>query len=192
MEFDLDRAIRKVPDFPKPGIIFYDITGILTKPDAFAFCLKTMEDAYRDRGFDAVAVIEARGFLFGTSLAEKLKIPLILVRKKGKLPGETLTKGFELEYGWDEIQIHKADVPPGGTILIIDDLVATGGTLKAAAELLSEAGGRVGEIFCVVGLPFLSYREVLKDYRVRTLIEYDNESNEAKGVKEHLNTPGHL
>ena len=161
--------------FPNRVYFFTILPGILTNPEAFSYCLETMADIYRGRGINAVAAIEARGFIFGTSLAEKLRIPLILVRKKGKLPGETLTKGFELEYGWDEIQIHKADVPPGGSILIVDDLVATGGTLKAAAELLTEAGGRVEDVFCVVGLPFLSYGEVLKNYRVRTLIEYHGE-----------------
>jgi len=174
-KFDLDGAIRKVPDFPKPGILFYDITSILTNPEAFSYCLNTMVEDYKDKGIDAVAAVEARGFIFGAPLAEKLGIPLILVRKKGKLPGETLTTSYDLEYGSAEIQIHKADVAPGSNVLIIDDLVATGGTLKAAAELIVEAGGKVEDIFCVVGLPFLPYKEVLKDFNMRTLIEYDSE-----------------
>ena len=174
-QFDLDGAIRKVPDFPKPGILFYDITSILTNPEAFSYCLETMVEIYKDKGIDAIAAVEARGFIFGAPLAEKLGLPLVLVRKKGKLPGETLTKSFELEYGQDAIQIHNADIPQGGNVLIIDDLVATGGTLKAAAELIVEAGGKVEDIFCAVGLPFLPYKEVLADYRVKTLVEYHSE-----------------
>lgn len=174
-DFDLDSAIRKVKDFPKKGILFYDITSILTNPKAFSYCIDRMIGEYRDRNIQAVAAIEARGFLFAAPFALKAGLPLILVRKKGKLPGETLSKTFELEYGQDEIQIHKADIPAGGNILIVDDLVATGGTLKAAAELLTKGGGVVKDIFSAVGLPFLPYREVLKDYRVTTLIEYGSE-----------------
>jgi adenine phosphoribosyltransferase len=174
-DYDLDGAIRKVPDFPKKGILFYDITSILTNPEAFSYCLDSLAESARERGITAVAAVEARGFIFGAPLAQRLGIPLILVRKKGKLPGETLTRSYELEYGEAEIQIHKADVPAGANVLIVDDLVATGGTLKAAAELIVEAGGRVEDIFCVVGLPFLPYKEVLKDYRVKTLIEYQSE-----------------
>ena len=174
-EFDLDGAIRKVKDFPKPGILFYDITSILTNPEAFGYCIDCMLGEYRDRGIQAVAAVEARGFLFAAPYARAAGLPLILVRKKGKLPGETLTRSFALEYGEDSIQIHRADVRPGDNILLVDDLAATGGTMKAAAELLAEAGGKVKDIFSVVGLPFLPYKEVLKDYRVKTLIEYDSE-----------------
>ncbi len=174
-QFNLDDAIRKVKDFPKPGILFYDITSILANPTAFSWCLDRMVEIYRERKIDAVAGIEARGFLFAAPLAERLQIPLILVRKKGKLPGETYEKRFQLEYGEDVIQIHKADIKEGENILIIDDLIATGGTVKAAAELFTEAGAQVHEVFCVIGLPFLPYKEVLSDYTVTTLIEYDSE-----------------
>ena len=174
-DFDLDGAIRRVKDFPRQGILFYDITSVLTNPGAFAYCVERMVEEYRDKGIQAVAAIEARGFLFAAPFAEKMGLPLILVRKKGKLPGETLSQSFELEYGQDEIQIHKADVKPGDNILIVDDLAATGGTLKAAADLLVRAGGRVQDIFSVIGLPFLPYKEILKDYRVKTLIEFHSE-----------------
>ena len=174
-QFNLDDAIRKVKDFPKPGILFYDITSILANPTAFSWCLDRMVEIYKERKIDAVAGIEARGFLFAAPLAERLQIPLILVRKKGKLPGETYEKRFQLEYGEDVIQIHKADIKAGENILIIDDLIATGGTVKAAAELFTEAGAQVHEVFCVIGLPFLPYKEVLSDYTVTTLIEYDSE-----------------
>lgn len=175
MGFDLDGAIRKIPDFPKPGILFYDITSILTNPEAFSFCINSMVDIYRESEVNAIAAIESRGFLFAAPLAEKLSLPLVLVRKKGKLPGETLSKSFALEYGEDTIEIHKADVGPGQRFLIVDDLVATGGTLRAAVDLICEAGASVVEIFAPIGLPFLNYSAKLPDVPVRTLIEYDSE-----------------
>lgn len=173
--YNLDDAIRKVENFPKPGILFYDITGILINPEAFRYCIDAMLELYRDLDVQAVAAIEARGFLFAAPFAERAGLPLILVRKKGKLPGETISRTFELEYGQDVIQVHKNDIRKGSNILIVDDLVATGGTLKAAAEIFTEAGAVVKEIFSVVGLPFLNYREILSDYRVKTLIEYHSE-----------------
>ncbi len=175
MEYDLDRAVRKVPDFPKPGILFYDVTGILTTPEAFRWCIDRMESLYRSRGFDAVAAIEARGFVFAAPLADRLRLPLILLRKKGKLPGETLTAKFALEYGEDAIQVHRSDVRPGAVVLLVDDLIATGGTLKAAAGLLAAGGARVGAIFGVIGLPFLHYDRVLAGYDVTTLVDYHGE-----------------
>jgi adenine phosphoribosyltransferase len=174
-EYDLDQAIRKIPDFPKEGILFYDITGVLQKPEAFDYCLDRMYELYRESGVDAVAAVEARGFVFAAPLAQRLQVPLILVRKAGKLPGKTLEKRFTLEYGEDVLQVHVDDVPEGGNVLLVDDLIATGGTLKAAAELLQEAGGKVEDVFCVIGLPFLDYASLLADYRVRTLIDYQGE-----------------
>ena len=174
-DFNLDKAIRKVKDFPKEGILFYDITSILTNPEAFSYCIDRMVELYRDSRLDAVAAAEARGFLFAAPFCERLGIPLILIRKKGKLPGETLTKTYALEYGEDSIQIHKDDVPEGGRVLLVDDLIATGGTLKAAAELLTEAGAKVAGAFGVVGLPFLNYNKVLEGLEINTLIEYHSE-----------------
>lgn len=174
-EYNLDNAIRKVKDFPKPGILFYDITSILTNPQAFKYCIDKMTDLYKDKKIDAVAAAEARGFLFAAPFCERLGIPLILIRKKGKLPGETLTKTYALEYGEDSIQMHKADIPKGGTVLLVDDLIATGGTLKAAAELISEGGAVVEEAFGVVGLPFLHYDKTLSGMKINTLINYDSE-----------------
>ena len=174
-EFYLDDYIRKVPDFPKKGILFYDITSILAEPKAFQFCIESMVDIYSDKGIDAVAAIEARGFVFASPFAIRMGIPLILIRKKGKLPGITLSKKYDLEYAQAEIEVHREDVPAGKRILLIDDLIATGGTLSAARAILNAGGAEVPEIFGVVGLPFLNYRQKLDPTPVTTLIEYQSE-----------------
>jgi adenine phosphoribosyltransferase len=172
---NLDDYIRKIPDFPQKGVLFYDITSILAAPEAFSFCIDSMVSIYREKGIDAVAAIEARGFLFAAPFAVRMGIPLILIRKKGKLPGKTLSKKYQLEYASAEIEIHPDDVPPGKRILLLDDLIATGGTLKASEGLISSCGAVVPEIFGVVGLPFLHYETTLAGIPVRTLIEYHSE-----------------
>ncbi len=173
--FNLDDAIRKVPDFPHKGILFYDITSILMNPAAYRYCLDAMVKRYKGERIDAVAAIESRGFLFAAPFAERMGIPLILVRKKGKLPGRTVSKSYALEYGQAEIEMHVDDIPKGGRVLIVDDLVATGGTLRAAADLLEESGAVPVGVFCVIGLPFLRYDEALKGLPIDTLIEYFGE-----------------
>ena len=173
--FNLDDYIRKVPDFPKKGILFYDITSVLASPDAFKFCIDKMVEIYKNKKIDAVAAIEARGFLFASPYAFIAGIPVIPIRKKGKLPGVTLSKKYDLEYAQAEIEVHLADVPKGKRILLIDDLIATGGTLNAARSLLVEGGAEVPEIFGIVGLPFLKYMEILKPTPVTTLINYSSE-----------------
>ncbi|MDR0721460.1 MAG: adenine phosphoribosyltransferase [Treponema sp.] len=172
---ELDTYIRKIPDFPHKGVLFYDITGILVNPKAFTGCIDAMSALYQDKGLDAVAAIEARGFLFAAPFAIRMGIPLILLRKKGKLPGKTLSKGYQLEYGKGEIEIHPEDVPQGKRVLLMDDLIATGGTLKAARELITAAGGVIPEIFGVIGLPFFHYDQILAPIPVRTLITYQSE-----------------
>ncbi|GHV95473.1 adenine phosphoribosyltransferase [Spirochaetia bacterium] len=172
---NLDEYIRKVPDFPKKGILYYDITSILIKPEAFLFCIDSMVEIYKDKEIDAIAAIEARGFLFAAPFAARMKIPLLPIRKKGKLPGITLSKKYDLEYAQAEIEVHKQDVPAGKRVLLVDDLIATGGTLNAARELLAAGGAYVPEIFGVVGLPFLNYEKVLAPTPVRTLISYHGE-----------------
>jgi adenine phosphoribosyltransferase len=174
-QFDLDQAIRKIKDFPKPGILFYDITSVLTNPQAFTYCLDRMEEIYGAVPCDAVAAIESRGFIFAAPYALRKKLPLILLRKKGKLPGETYQEEFSLEYGTDIIEAHTADITSGSKVLLVDDLIATGGTLKAGASLLARGGASVSGIFAVIGLPFLNYNDVLSDFRVETLINYHGE-----------------
>lgn len=171
----IDRVIRRVPDFPKPGILFYDITSILADPSSFKLVIDTMERCYKADAFDAVAAIEARGFVFASPFAIRTGIPLTLIRKAGKLPGETLSQKISLEYGEDELHVHTADVPSGGRVLLVDDLIATGGTLSGAVELIRKGGGEVSDLFGVVGLPFLNYAQKLPDLKVTTLVDYQGE-----------------
>ncbi len=175
-KFNLDDAIRKVEGFPKEGIVFYDITSLLSNPVAFSFCISEMVKLYKNRSVDGIVAVEARGFLFAAPLAEQLGIPLILARKKGKLPGKVIERSFALEYGEDVIQIQENDIKTGENILLIDDLVATGGTLKAAAELIEDSGANVMEICCIIGLPFLNNFKPLNKYKLTTLINYQGES----------------
>ena len=171
----LDSAIRRIPDFPKPGVLFYDITGILARPDAFSFCIDRMRELYAAAPLDGVAAIESRGFVFGAPFARERRLPLILLRKKGKLPGETWQVRFTLEYGEDVLEVHKSDVRRGMRVLLVDDLIATGGTLRASIQLLSQGGANVAAIFGVVGLPFLRYEETLRGHPVTTLIQFHGE-----------------
>jgi adenine phosphoribosyltransferase len=173
--FNLDDYIRKIPDFPKKGVLFYDISSILTNPKAFDHCLNAMVEIYKDKDINAIAAVEARGFIFAAPFADRMGIPFILIRKRGKLPGKTLSMSFSLEYGVSEIEIHPDDVPIGKQVLLMDDLIATGGTLRAAYELLTKVGAVVPEIFGIVGLPFLHYEKSLPDIPIRTLIQYDKE-----------------
>lgn len=171
----IDSAVRRVYDFPKKGICFYDITGILVKPDVFSYCIDKMALICKDKKVDAIAAIEARGFIFASPLAQKLKKPLILVRKKGKLPGEVYRASYLLEYGEATIEVHKSDIVKGQSILVLDDLIATGGTLNATREVINMGGASVAFFLGVIGLPFLNYQKVLKDAVVHTLINFENE-----------------
>jgi adenine phosphoribosyltransferase len=168
----LDKAIRRVPDFPKPGILFYDITGILVNPDALKFVTDQMYEIYKDSKIDAIGAVESRGFIFASPLAERLGIPLVLIRKKGKLPGDTYECSYALEYGSATVEIHKADVQKGQKFLVVDDLIATGGTLAASKNLIEQGGGEVTDFFGVIGLPELNYQKVLSPCKITTLINY--------------------
>ncbi len=173
--FNLDDAIRKVPGFPKPGILFYDITSILANPDAFSYCIDSMLKLYKDLEIDAVAAIESRGFIFAAPFCYKRGLPLLLVRKKGKLPGKTISCSYELEYGSAVLEMHVEDIKPGARFLIVDDLIATGGTINATIDMLQRSGAVPVRAFSVVGLPFLNYEEKIKGIGVDTLIEYFGE-----------------
>ena len=176
-DFDiLDKVVGKIPDFPKHGVLFYDITGILRHPDAFKYCIDRMEEIYKGKKIDAVAGIESRGFIFAAPFAERMGIPLILIRKKGKLPGKTYSCKYSLEYTTSEIEVHCTDVQQGQNILLIDDLVATGGTLRAAQTLIEQGGATVTDVFGVIGLPFLNYEKALAPLTVTTLLNYNSES----------------
>ncbi len=172
----LDKVVGKIPDFPKPGVLFYDITGILRHPDAFKYSIDRMVEIYSSKHIDAVAGIESRGFIFAAPFAERLGIPLILIRKKGKLPGKTYSCKYALEYASAEIEVHCADVQKGQNVLLVDDLIATGGTLNAAKNLLEQGGAVVTDVFGVIGLPFLNYEKVLSPMTATTLINYQSES----------------
>ena len=171
----LDKAVRRVPDFPKAGILFYDITGVLVNPEALRFCIDKMVELYKDAHIDAVAGVESRGFIFAAPLAQALGIPLVLIRKKGKLPGDTYECSYSLEYGTATVEVHKSDVKAGQKFLIVDDLIATGGTLAAAKNLIEQGGGEVTDFFGVIGLPDLNYQSVLAPCKVTTLINYHGE-----------------
>ena len=173
--FNLDNHIRKVPDFPKKGILFYDVTSLLTNPDAFGHIVKKMVDRYSNRAISGIVAIESRGFLFAAPLALHLRVPLLLARKKGKLPGKTVSEEYNLEYGTGILEIHSDDLKKDMDLLIIDDLIATGGTLKAVANMIERQGSHVSGIFSVIGLPFLKYEAVLSGYEVTTLINYHAE-----------------
>lgn len=171
----LDKNIRRIPDFPKPGILFYDITSVLVNPEAFKYVIDQMVSIYKDKKIDAVAGVESRGFIFAAPFAEKLGIPLVLIRKKGKLPGDTYECSYSLEYGTATVEVHKEDIKKGQNILVVDDLIATGGTLAAAKNLIEQGGAEVTDFFGVIGLPFLNYQKVLENCNVTTLINYDSE-----------------
>jgi adenine phosphoribosyltransferase len=172
---DLDKAIRKVPDFPKPGILFYDVTSVFADPEAFQYVLDKMDEIYKDAKVDGVIAIESRGFLVGAPFALKRSVPLVLARKSGKLPGDTIAKSYSLEYGEATLEIHKSDLTPGKKWLIVDDLIATGGTLEAVAHMVERQGAEVAGIFSIIGLPFLNYMDKINRYNPKTLIDYHGE-----------------
>lgn len=172
---NLDSVIRKVADFPKPGILFYDITSIFTNPEAFSYVIKRMNDQYRNESIDGVIAIESRGFILGAPFALEHKVPLVLARKRGKLPGKTITESYALEYGEAALEIHIDDLTPAKRWLIIDDLIATGGTLEAVAKMIERQNSTVAGIFSIIGLPFLNYHEKVGKYNPTTLIDYHGE-----------------
>ena len=169
---DLKQFIRDIPDFPKPGIVFKDITPLLAEPAAFQNAIDRMAEHYRTRAVDAVAAVEARGFLFAAPLALALKKALVPLRKPGKLPYRTYSLAYELEYGSAELQVHTDGVGNGQRVLLVDDLLATGGTMNAGCQLVGKAGGVVVGCAFLVELTFLGGREKLKPHEVFSLIRF--------------------
>jgi adenine phosphoribosyltransferase len=169
---DLASLIRDVPDFPKPGILFKDITTLLKNPDAFRTVVDTFTDRYREARLDAIAAVESRGFIFGAPLAYTLGVPFVPVRKLGKLPADTIEEEYALEYGTATIELHRDAIRPGARVLVVDDLLATGGTIRATCNLLERAGATVAGLAFLVELTFLNGRERLKDYEITALVAY--------------------
>jgi adenine phosphoribosyltransferase len=166
------RKIRDVPDFPKPGILFKDITPVLADPAAFVACLDLIAKRYQGVSFDAIMGIESRGFVFGAALAARMQKPFVPARKPGKLPWETVEVAYELEYGTDSLEVHRDAFAPGQRVLLVDDLIATGGTAWAATELVRRLGAEVVGAAFVIELTFLSGAERLKPVEVFSLLQY--------------------
>lgn len=169
---DLSELIRNIPDFPQPGIQFKDITTLLKHGPAFRQAVQTFIDRYQDQHLDAIIGIESRGFIFGAPLAYQLGVGMIPVRKPGKLPAETFQVEYQLEYGTNRIEIHRDALEPGARVLVIDDLLATGGTAAATCALIEEIGGQVVELAFLIELTFLQGREKLRGHPIFTLIQY--------------------
>lgn len=170
---DLKKLIREVPDFPKPGILFYDITTLLKDAGGLTKLTEALLARYKDNPPDVVAGIEARGFMFGPILATHLRRGFVPVRKPGKLPAESIRVTYELEYGSDSLEMHKDAVEPGQRVLVVDDLLATGGTAAATCQLIEKLGGVVSGVACVIELDFLQGRKKLANYDVFSVLQYD-------------------
>jgi adenine phosphoribosyltransferase len=169
---DIERAIRNIPDFPKPGIQFKDITPVLADARLFAGSIDLLTAGFKPGMVDAIVGIDARGFIFAAAAALRLEAGFVPVRKKGKLPYQTHEQSYDLEYGANAIAIHTDAVKPGSRVLLIDDLLATGGTAAAAASLLQKVGAEILQISFLIELQFLAGREKLKDYPVKSLVIY--------------------
>ena len=168
----LSREIRDVPDFPKKGIVFKDITTLLQNPKTFKQAVDAIYKQYKDKKIKAVVCVESRGFIFGSALAYKLNAGLVLVRKKGKLPYKTYCVSYDLEYGQGTLEIHQDAVKPNTRVLILDDLLATGGTISAVTKLMKKLKARIVGIAVLIELSFLNGRKKLKKYAVSTVITY--------------------
>lgn len=165
------KSIRGIPDFPKPGILFWDITTLMLDVSAFRHCIDLFADRYRPHGIDIVAGLEARGLMFGAPLAIALGCGFVPIRKPNKLPGETVGEEYSLEYGKDKVEMHADAVKPGQKVILVDDLIATGGTMAAGIRLIERVGAAVHECACVVELPELRGREKLNGKPLYVLIE---------------------
>ena len=171
-KFNLEDYIRTVPDFPKPGIMFRDITPALKNPEALSHIISLLTKDLGKRRIDAIAAVESRGFIFGSPLALALKIPFIPLRKPGKLPAETISVAYALEYGECLLEVHVDAIEKGQRVCIIDDLLATGGTAKASATLIEKLGGVVDSLNFIIELSALGGRDVLRNFEVQSILKY--------------------
>lgn len=169
----VEKYIRSIPDFPEPGIIFRDITTVMQDKEGLQLAVTAMKEKIQNIDFDVIVGLEARGFMFGTPIAYDMEKAFVPVRKKGKLPCETITETYELEYGSAEIEIHTDAIKPGQKVIIVDDLIATGGTVAAAIKLVERLGGEVAGCVFLVELAGLKGREVLSGYNVESVIIYE-------------------
>ncbi len=169
---DLASLVREIPGFPKPGIRFMDVTTLLKNGPAFRYIIDGWKERYADKRLDAIVGAEARGFIFGGALAYAMELPFIVARKPGKLPAETIAEEFALEYGVDKLEMHVDALQKGARVVLVDDLLATGGTMAAIARLTERLGAEIVEMAFVIELPPLKGREKLAQYPVHTLIEF--------------------
>ena len=169
----LEEYVRSIPDFPEPGIIFRDVTSILQDADGLQLAIDSIQEKLKDVDVDVIAGTESRGFIFGVPVAYNMHKAFVPVRKKGKLPCETVSREYALEYGTAAIEIHKDAIKPGQKVVVIDDLIATGGTIEAAVKLIEELGGEVVKVVFLMELAGLKGRERLKDYDVESVICYE-------------------
>ena len=169
----IEEYVRSIPDFPEPGIIFRDVTSILQDPDGLKLSIDLIQEKLGGLDFDVIAGTESRGFIFGVPVAYNMHKAFVPVRKKGKLPCETVSREYALEYGTAAIEIHKDAIKPGQKVVVIDDLIATGGTIEAAVKLIEELGGEVVKVVFLMELAGLKGRERLKDYDVESVICYE-------------------
>ena len=169
----LEEYVRSIPDFPEPGVIFRDVTSILQDADGLNLALDSMQSYLKDMDLDVIVGLESRGFMFGVPLAYNLHKAFVPVRKKGKLPCETISQTYDLEYGSEEIEIHKDAIRPGQKVAVVDDLIATGGTVEAAVKLIERLGGEVVKIVFLMELEGLNGREKLEGYNVDSVIRYE-------------------
>ncbi|HVT81611.1 MAG TPA: adenine phosphoribosyltransferase [Phycisphaerae bacterium] len=171
---ELPKFIRDVQDFPKKGIVFKDITPLLADPSALALAVEILCNPFRGQGYEAVIGAESRGFIFGTAIAQSLSCGFVPVRKPGKLPAAKIALTYDLEYGQDTLEIHKDAIKKGAKCLVVDDLLATGGTMKACCDLVESLGGNVAGIAVLIELTFLNGRGRLDKYRVHSAIKYES------------------
>ena len=169
---DLEKYIRNIPDWPKKGILFRDITPLLAEPKALAAAIDALCADFREAGIEYVAAVEARGFIFGAAVAKRLGVGFVPIRKKGKLPFKTETVSYDLEYGTDTLEVHSDAVRSGAKVLMVDDLLATGGTMAAACKLIEKIDGQIVGIAFLIELGELAGREKLSGYEIKTVLSY--------------------